>query len=78
MLDRRLHRAAYERFLKRLLNARLEAKLTQQQVADQLGKPQSFVAKIEAGERRVDFVDLQVLARVYGKPLEYFRDKRLS
>ena len=47
----------------KLRQARLESKLTQGQVAYQLGRPQSFVSKIEAGERRVDFVELQVLAR---------------
>ena len=40
-----------------LVEARLDAGLTQQQVADQLGQPQSFVAKIEGGERRLDVVE---------------------
>lgn len=64
--------ARYKEFLRRLRQARLEAGLTQIQVADTLEKPQSFVSKCETGERRVDVVELQVLASLYGVPLSYF------
>ncbi len=74
MLTQDAYGAAYHRFVQRLRQARLEAGLTQAQVAELLGKPQSFVSKVEAGERRVDFVELQVLAQVYGKPVAYFQD----
>ena len=40
------------------MQARLDAGLTQQQLADKLGKPQSFVAKYEGGERRLDVIEL--------------------
>lgn len=40
-----------------LREARKDAGLTQQEVADRLGKPQSFVAKYENGERRLDVVE---------------------
>lgn len=46
-----------------LKNARAEAGLTQQQLADRLGKPQSFVAKYERGERRLDIIELIRIAR---------------
>jgi len=64
--------AQYQKFLERLRQARLEAGLTQTEVADALQKPQSFVSKCETGERRVDVVELQVLANLYGVPLNYF------
>ena len=35
--------------------------------------PISFLSKCESGERRVDFVELQHLARIYRKPLSYFQ-----
>jgi len=63
---------AYKRFLTRLRQARTEAGLTQTDVAARLRRPQSFVSKIESGERRVDVVELAELARLYGKPLTYF------
>lgn len=40
-----------------LIKARKTAGLTQQRLADRLGKPQSFVAKYENGERRLDVVE---------------------
>lgn len=59
--------------LARLLrSAREEAGLTQKDAAILLGKPQSFVSKVESGERRLDVVELQAIARRYGKPLAYF------
>lgn len=64
--------AHYRLFLQRLRQARKEAGLTQYQVADRLGRPQSFVSKCETGERRVDIVELQVFAEIYGKTLDFF------
>jgi len=66
------HSTAYRRFLARLRQARREAGLTQVQVARRLGKRQSFVSKCESGERRVDVVELAVLARLYAKPITWF------
>jgi transcriptional regulator with XRE-family HTH domain len=56
--------------------ARNESGLTQAQVAQKLSKPQSFISKIESGERRVDFVELQYLAKIYGKPISFFEMER--
>ncbi len=69
---------AYGRLRERLKAARIEAGLTQAQVAHLVGRPQSFISKIEVGERGVDFIEMQVLARNYGKPMSYFEDDDLS
>ena len=66
---------AYERVREKLRAARIEAGLTQAQVAHLIGRHQSFISKIEVGERGVDFVEMQVFAHIYGKPLSYFEDK---
>ena len=71
--DKGYHKA-YKRFLARLVQARREADLTQVEVARRLGKAHSFVSKCELGERRVDFVELQQLARLYKKDLSFFCD----
>lgn len=42
----------------RLKQARLQASLTQADLAKRLGKPQSYVAKVETQERRLDVVEL--------------------
>lgn len=41
-----------------LVAARHEAGLTQLELAKRLGRPQSFVAKYEGGERRLDVIEL--------------------
>jgi transcriptional regulator with XRE-family HTH domain len=49
-----------------LIAARDKAELTQQKLAKRLGKPQSFVAKYEGGERRLDVVEFVIIARAIG------------
>jgi transcriptional regulator with XRE-family HTH domain len=49
-----------------LVEARDKAGLTQQKLAKRLGKPQSFVAKYEGGERRLDVVEFIAIARAIG------------
>jgi transcriptional regulator with XRE-family HTH domain len=65
----------YARFLEKLRQARNDAGLTQKEVAKLLEKPQSFISKIETGERRLDFVELQELTKLYRKPLTYFMEE---
>jgi transcriptional regulator with XRE-family HTH domain len=40
-----------------LITARKQAGLTQVEVADRLGRPQSYVSKYERGERRLDVIE---------------------
>ncbi len=49
--------ARYNKIVGLLVRARKKADLTQEQVANKLRKPQSFVAKYERGERRLDVVE---------------------
>ena len=66
------YQKAYNAFRERLIRARKDAGLTQGEVNDRIGKAHSFISKCELGERRVDFVELQLLARIYGKNLSFF------
>lgn len=68
------YQKAYTRFRARMVQARDEAGLTQVEVARRLGKARSFISKCELGERRVDFIELQQLAKIYGKDLSFFYD----
>ena len=67
-----VHSDGYQGFLRKLKQARVEAGLTQTAVAAKLKKPQSFVSKFESGERRLDFVEAALLAKLYKKPLGFF------
>ncbi len=63
--------ARYRGLLARLRRAREEAGLTQEEVARAVGRPQSYVSKCETGERRLDAIELEDLARVYGRSLGF-------
>ena len=52
-----IHSAPYLVLRRRLATARMEAGLTQEQLALRLGRPQSYVAKFETGDRRLDVVE---------------------
>lgn len=58
--------------VEQLKKARLEAGLDQVEVAERLGKTQSHVSKVEAGQRRIDIVALKEYAKVYKKDLSFF------
>ncbi|KRW97727.1 helix-turn-helix domain-containing protein [Paracoccus kondratievae] len=49
-----------------LKQARLDAGLTQTELAERLKRPQSFVAKYENGERRIEVVELVEIATAMG------------
>ena len=54
----------YKKLQELLRQYRQMRKLTQLQLAEQLKRPQSFVAKYESGERRLDLVEFLQIAEV--------------
>jgi transcriptional regulator with XRE-family HTH domain len=74
-----IHTAAQDRFLALLKGARKSAELTQAEVAGRLKKPQSFVAKYENGERRLDVLEFVAVCRaIEADPVEMLREIALS
>ena len=55
----------YKEILKKLKRARKKSRLTQTVIAKKLGKPQSFISKIENGERRLDIIELKNISKLY-------------
>ena len=49
------------------MEARKSAGLSQQELARRLKRSQSFIAKLEVGERRVDVIEFIEIARALGK-----------
>ena len=52
--------------------ARLEANLTQVEASNKLKRPQSYISKAEAGEQRLDIVEIKKFATLYKKDINYF------
>jgi transcriptional regulator with XRE-family HTH domain len=71
-IKRSIYSAEHEYLVDRLRQARQEAGLDQSQAAKLLGKSQSYISKIERGQRRIDVVQLKEFARIYGKNIAYF------
>ena len=62
----------YEKFREQLVESRRESGLTQEEVADRLARPQSFVSKYERGERRLDVIEFLEVADAIGiDPLRF-------
>lgn len=65
----------YTRLRDVLIEARRVKNLTQVEVANRLGKPQSFVSKYESGERRLDVIEFMEVCKALGaNPLSIIRD----
>jgi transcriptional regulator with XRE-family HTH domain len=65
-IGKTVHSSAQAAFCGLLVTARKKAGLTQQQLAKRLKKPQSFVAKYEGGERRLDVIEFLGVAQAIG------------
>jgi transcriptional regulator with XRE-family HTH domain len=61
-MPKSVHTDKYTKFRELLIAIRTNLSLTQTQLAEKLGKPQSFVSKYESGERRLDFIEVLDLA----------------
>ncbi|MCX5694637.1 MAG: helix-turn-helix transcriptional regulator [Candidatus Omnitrophica bacterium] len=73
-MDKTIFTKAHQELVGRLIKARKAAKLKQTDVAKKLGRTQSYISKIEAGQRRVDTIQLNEFAAVYKKTLRYFTE----
>ena len=65
-LEKTLVSRRHKALIALLIERREAAGMTQTQLADRLGRYQSFVARLESGQRRVDVVEYLELADVLG------------
>jgi transcriptional regulator with XRE-family HTH domain len=65
-ISKSVHSREQEAFCELMISARKQAELTQHDLAKRLRKPQSFVAKYEGGERRIDVVEFIAIAKAIG------------
>jgi transcriptional regulator with XRE-family HTH domain len=60
----------HQELLRLLIDARERANLTQQELASRLRRHQSFVAKYEGGERRLEVIEFVQICRAMGVKAE--------
>ena len=72
MIMSKLYSQKNKDLLEKLRSARLEAGLTQIQASNKLKKPQSYLSKIERGERKIEAIELADFAKIYNKDINYF------
>lgn len=61
-----------------LRQVRLDANLTQLQLAEKIGQTQSYVSKYENGEQRLDLIELEVVCKALGISLTDFVERYLE
>lgn len=61
-LKKSIYSEKHKKLCELLIQARKDAGLTQQELADKIKRPQSFVAKYEGGERRLDLIELMEIS----------------
>ena len=72
VMPRAIYTKDHNAIVERLKQARTEAGLGQVEVAEKLGRTQSYVSKIESGQRRFDVLQLKEFAKLYKKSLDFF------
>ena len=73
-MQKSLKSAEYARLIQMLVAARHRAGMRQHALARKLGKPQSFIAKYEGGERRLDMIEfIAIVEALGGDPLKQFK-----
>ncbi len=65
-MPRPIHEPDYRQLMEVLRQARIRAQLDQASVAQQLGMPQSFVSKYEAGERTLNVIEFVAICGILG------------
>ncbi len=71
-MDKTIYTREYAVVLRLLREARKEAGLTQTELAKRLKQSQSFVTKVERGDRRLDIIQLRTMCQTFGVTLSEF------
>lgn len=65
-MDKSIYTREYSTLLRLLRRAREDAGITQVALAELLHQTQSFVSKIEKGDRRLDVIQLRTILKAFG------------
>ena len=67
-----LYSKEYKRLVQKLKKARLTCGLNQTAVGKLLKKDQTFISKVEAGQYRLDPIQLLQFSKIYKKDIKHF------
>ena len=73
-MGKTIYRKDYKRVIEKLREARLEAGMSQVDVAKTMNRPQSYISKVERGDQRIDVIELKILSNIYKKDISFFLD----
>lgn len=71
-MNKTIYSKEHKQIVEQLKKARQGSNLSQKEVAKMLGKTQSYISKIESGQRKIDIIQLKEFAKIYKKDLNYF------
>lgn len=71
-MEKSIYTREYAAVLRLFRTAREESGVTQVELAKRLGQTQSFVSKVERGDRRLDIVQLRTILGEFGVTLLQF------
>ena len=75
-----IYQERYLKLMQALVQARKQAGLTQMQVAEKLDKPQSYIAKVEGADRKLDVMEFVELCEVINQDpctlIQYLKNPR--
>ena len=67
-MPRSVHTSSYQTMLRLLLERRAKVGMSQRAVAKRLGKPHTYVHKVEVGDRQINVIELRAWCRALGIP----------
>lgn len=71
-----IHKDRYSKLIEEMVRLRKDKKMTQTQLAQQLGRPQSYVGKVETRERKLDIIEFVDWCNAIGQsPSEVLRSQ---
>lgn len=73
-MEKSIYTEEYEVVLELLRQLREQSGITQVELAEKLGQSQSYVSKVERGDRRLDVVQLRTICHTLGGTLPKFID----
>jgi transcriptional regulator with XRE-family HTH domain len=74
-IKKTIHAREYHKVISLLRECREAKGLTQKNLADKIGSDQTFISKIEIGERRIDIIELRQICIAMKMTLPEFIEK---